>query len=872
MIRCNSCFKEYDESLGMCPFCGYVNGESSDDAFCLSPGTVIHERYIIGQKISSGGFGIVYKAWDKKLENVIAVKEYYPSGLVNRLPGETKVILVASKREREFIYGKTRFLEEARNMAQFSSNKNIVNVYQFFEENNTAYIVMEFLAGRTLSELLQQQKTPLPYDYCINVASEVCAALKAIHEKNILHRDVSPDNIMICNDGMVKLFDFGAARFSAGVENRVTVVVKPGFAPPEQYDKVNRQDARTDIYALGATLYYAMTGVKPEESTNRKIEDTLVEPASIDNSIPQNISTAIMRAMAVEQQYRFANVDEFEKALLNERKVISVQKERTRRRRHRAIGIVLSLLIIAGAMGAFLRTYNAEKDAVGLADANLKVWYIQVGTEEIDQAKENALSSIIQTFTQEYSNVTVDLEAVALEDYSDALKKASESNNVPSIFEVPEQGITDSFNLLDLSELLSTMEGTTYYQNDLGSNFTYPTGIIVPVIYINTTAGVLTEEIAEIDQLVELCRFAKQYFVVKEASVDLYASLFGNDVANYTTATAKEEFINREASIYFGDSSDYFDVQRALPGEYSLVMPNTKNATYRIGSAWSIFAQDEDTTQAASALITYFTSDLAQDYFHIQNHSGCLPIVKTSLPELIDVYDELSPVVKYLSRPFTMPIANKFDELLKNADTSKLDELKRLHAPSFSDVPSDAWYAEAISTICAQDLMRGITETTFEPNSAVSKLDVVTSIFSLAGKPSVVTESPFTDVEKGSEQASALAWASETGIISETADGVFGANNSVNLETVMMLFLRFAEYYELDLSTDVDLSLYNDANAVGSWATNGIRWAIVHRILSVQEGGNIDPKSEVTRGRYSVFLQRLLSECAETYPNSFANE
>lgn len=485
-IQCNNCFSEYDESLDICPFCGYSEGDPPADIFCLFPGTVIANRYIIGEKVSSGGFGIVYRAWDKKLETIVAIKEFYPSGLVNRLPGGTNVILVASKREREFVYGKTRFLEEARNMAKFSSHKNIVNVYHFFEENNTAYIVMEYLSGRTLSEVLQQQNVPLPCDYCVSIASEVCAALRAIHKEKILHRDVSPDNIMICNDGTVKLFDFGAARFSAEIENRVTVVVKPGFAPPEQYDKVNRQDPRTDIYALGATLYYAMTGIKPEESTNRKIEDTLIEPAGVDASIPQNISTAIMRAMAVEQQYRFADVDEFEKALLNERKVLSVQKERAKRKRRRVVGILLSLLVVACAAGVFAHMYIAEKANVELPDAELEIWYIKTGMDEIDQAKAAALGSIIETFTDEYSNVSVTLTPVDYDGYSDAITKALGSKNAPDIFE--STGIEVSADgLSTLSESLNDLQEVSYYSDLLSSGTGYPTGIIVPVIYVNTT-------------------------------------------------------------------------------------------------------------------------------------------------------------------------------------------------------------------------------------------------------------------------------------------------------------------------------------------------------------------------------------------------
>lgn len=805
-IRCNNCFEEYDEGLELCPFCGYEAGDPPADAFCLFPGTLIADRYIVGGKVSSGGFGIVYKAWDKKLENIVAIKEYYPSGLVNRLPGESDVILVATKREREFIYGKKRFLEEARNMAKFSSHKNIVNVYQFFEENNTAYIVMEYLSGKTLSEHLQQQNAPLPYDYCVTIAAEVCAALRAIHKENILHRDVSPDNIMLCNDGTVKLFDFGAARFSAGVENRVTVVVKPGFAPPEQYDKVNRQDPRTDIYALGATLYYAMTGVKPEESTNRKIEDTLVEPADIDTSIPQNISTAIMRAMAVEQQYRFADVDEFEKALLSERKVISVKKERARRKRRRAIGILLSLLVVIGAAGIFAHMYNSEKSDVELPDADLELWYIRTDVDEIDQAREAALNSIVQTFTGEYGNISVQLNSAEYDDYSDAIAKAIDAGNAAIIFESTEIDVPPA-GLTELTEFLDDLQGISYYSSEYGSAVKYPTGIIAPTIYVNTAAGVTLEDISDLDDLIELCRAEQQHFVVKAPDIDMYAALYGAEIANYVSETAFEEFVSRDAFVYFGDSSDYHGVQDALPGEYSLMMPTTGKTTYRYGVTWSVFARNEDAEKAATALVSYFNSDLSQDFFHIQNQSGCLPIIKASMSKFVEVYDELSPVKAFLALPFTVPDADA-PAMIDGADASKLNESKNVtsFAPEFEDVSEDAWYAEAVAEVCTRGLLEGTADTTFSPDAPISKLEVVLSLYRLAGSPAISEAAPFTDVDPEGEQGKAVAWAFENEIVSDSGDGTFGGNDPVNLETAMVLFLRFAEYYGLDLSTEVDLS------------------------------------------------------------------
>lgn len=648
LIRCKSCFQEFDESFGLCPNCGYAEGEPPAEAFCLFPGTVIADRYIIGGMLGLGGFGITYKAWDKKLATMLAIKEYYPSGLVNRQPGGSDIMLVATKREREFVYGKTRFLEEARNMAKFNTHKNIVNVFDFFEANNTAYIVMEFLDGKTLSQAIQQQNVPLPYDYCINVATQVCTALKAIHKENILHRDVSPDNIMICNDGNVKLFDFGAARFSAGVENRVTVVVKPGFAPPEQYDKVNRQDPRTDIYALGATLYYAMTGVKPEESTNRKIEDTLVPPSALDSNIPENISNAIMRAMAVEQQYRFATADDFKVALSSGKKVESVQKERAKRWRRRALGICVSLVVIIGAAMTVAFVLKAQKDDQTLPDAELCLWYIQTGDEEADEHKASALESIVKNFTEEYSNVSIDILPVDKQEYLAALASDDDSDGKPAIFE--SSGLEVSEFAAPLPDELG-QRGEEFIVSIVdGDNLKLATGIVSPIIYVNSAKCSLKSSV-NLEEIRQQCDDEALIMSVDEAAATMYERFYGLEIQQYISDTAFDGFLNHSVDIYMGTSSDYYDVQTALPGEYSVIIPDGEAQTWEYASQWSISNLGSDDLRVAEAFLTYLVSPLAQDDFHTKNQSGELPVTRNALDEYVGIYGELQGVVNFLSRP-----------------------------------------------------------------------------------------------------------------------------------------------------------------------------------------------------------------------------
>ena len=231
---------------------------------------------IVGHSIGSGGFGIVYEAWDTHLSAEIAIKEYYPSGMVNRIPGEKDVIVYQGARSVEFKNGMDHFLEEARSMAKFKNCPNIAPVYDYFEENHTAYFTMERMQGMTFSKYLEMCGGKTDEKTAVEIALAVAEALKVIHKEKVIHRDISPDNIFLCQGKTkVKIFDFGAAMFSVQEEKTMTwQILKPGYAPPEQYATRTKIGPWTDIYALGATLYRALTGKVPVESTNR-IQETV---------------------------------------------------------------------------------------------------------------------------------------------------------------------------------------------------------------------------------------------------------------------------------------------------------------------------------------------------------------------------------------------------------------------------------------------------------------------------------------------------------------------------------------------------------------------------------------------------------------------
>lgn len=650
LTRCNNCFGEYEEELGLCPYCGFAPGEESQDVYCLSPGTLLADRYIVGQKLGMGGFGITYKAWDCKLETVMAIKEYFPSGLVNRLPHTSDVILVSHKHEKDFLSGKNRFIEEARNLAKFNSHPNIVNVFEYFEANNTAYIVMEFLDGKTLGDVIKEQDyQPLPCEQCVDIAVSLCAALRSIHKVNILHRDISPNNIMLCKDGKVKLFDFGAARFASGIES-LTIVVKPGFAPPEQYNRVDSQGPSTDIYALGATLYFALTGEIPEESTDRKKEDTLAAPEEVNPSIPHYISVTIMRAMAVEPQYRFANVDDFEKGLLQEKRIRTEKEERKRRRARRVLGIAASLVIVAGISTAALYTYFLASDSA-LPDANLVLWYAMDESQDVNDMKGAALATIVESFTDGYQNIDIAVEAAEQNEISSDVSDAD-------IVETTCLGrATEDGTFISLNDLTDDLSDDYYVQDSLSVSTEYPTGIIVPAIYVNSRIGALSST-ESLEQIQSECAAIDERMVVSTEALSMLLTLYGSDVNSFCEDNAKEDFLTRKAFVYMGTSSDYFDIQESMPGEYTVMFPDCGIAVYQYGMVWSVVNGEETDEEAAKGFLSYLTSELAQEYLFVQSRNNSLPISKSVMDVYLSVYSELEGLSEYLNLPFTAPQSN----------------------------------------------------------------------------------------------------------------------------------------------------------------------------------------------------------------------
>lgn len=297
---CSLCFKEStkdvcDECMASKPMPGSIRS-----------GTILNGKYMVGKVLGKGGFGITYVGYDLIEKRRVAIKEFFPSGIVYRNTQQTQVSVSDDDEKNVFHNGIEKFISEAQTLNSLSSHPNITNIYECFKENNTAYYVMEYLEGDDLKRYYEKNGTILEYD-ALRIMRDVCNALDFVHKKSILHRDISPDNIFLLSDGSVKLIDFGAARRRVEGESiKLSVILKHGYAPLEQYQDKGNQGAWTDIYALGASMYFMMTGRLVPDCMSR-LENPALPSANelhIQNSVWQILNKCLK--MDIVNRYQSA--------------------------------------------------------------------------------------------------------------------------------------------------------------------------------------------------------------------------------------------------------------------------------------------------------------------------------------------------------------------------------------------------------------------------------------------------------------------------------------------------------------------------------------------------------------------------------------
>ena len=309
---CLGCMKESGSTT--CTHCGFDKNAYKEEPHHLPLNTILNGKYLVGRVLGEGGFGITYIGLELNLNMPVAIKEYYPNGFVSRnstLSGITDITKFQGEKLEFFEKGLERFLDEARSVAKFYQMSGIAAVKDFFNENETAYIVMEYVDGINLKEYLKRQGGRIDVNTVLSLMKPVIESLEQVHNEGIIHRDISPDNIMINSKGVLKLLDFGAARNYENTQNKsLSIMLKPGYAPEEQYRTRGQQGPYTDVYALCATMYKMITGKTPPESLERRVEDTIEWPSGLGINIEAGIEQVLKKGMEINASNRIQDMKE----------------------------------------------------------------------------------------------------------------------------------------------------------------------------------------------------------------------------------------------------------------------------------------------------------------------------------------------------------------------------------------------------------------------------------------------------------------------------------------------------------------------------------------------------------------------------------
>ena len=319
LILCMGCMQYYSKNSDNCPHCGRRSSSRRRHADDIELGTVIAKRYVLGTRIGRGAFGITYIGYDLETGTRLAVKEYMPKDEAERKPDQMVTTLNLGDVEDirllwKFDEGRQRVLDEARLMKQFARRQEIVKVFDCVRENNTVYIVMEYLEGETLKECLKRRKQ-LPEEEAIEKTVQILKGVQRMHFQNVIHRDIAPDNIFILKNGQIKILDFGAARYVTAQSTTHPVILKRGYAPPEQYKSNGRIGPWTDVYAVAATLYQMLTGLIPPEPMYRAQDGELML-SQLGVKVSKKTERVLKEALALDYTERVSSAEEFEARLL----------------------------------------------------------------------------------------------------------------------------------------------------------------------------------------------------------------------------------------------------------------------------------------------------------------------------------------------------------------------------------------------------------------------------------------------------------------------------------------------------------------------------------------------------------------------------
>ena len=382
------CMNEIEDHLSTCPYCGFNELTLRQESYYLDPGTVVGGKYIVGRVLNYGGHTVSYLGMDAESSRKVIVKEYLPSDFSTRSEGEKDVTIYSGDGQVQFEQGLTNFLNEANRIQHLQNAPGIARVYDCVAENETGYVISEYVEGKTLKEILDGGKK-YTAEEAAAFTGKILQGLAGVHQMDIVHCDISPETIMVTDRGDIKLMDFGATRYVTTANSKsLSIILKRGYAPEEQYRSKGKRGPWTDVYAMGAVMYRMMTGIVPQESVERALSDDLKEPSKMGVAIQKNMENALMNALNVYQDERTPSAEAFLKELNSD----NVKRIKVKQRKNKtgkfplwAKGLVAVLACAVATGGAYVIHNMSGNNAESLKSE--AVFMPQIAGKPLEEAQ-----------------------------------------------------------------------------------------------------------------------------------------------------------------------------------------------------------------------------------------------------------------------------------------------------------------------------------------------------------------------------------------------------------------------------------------------------------------------------------------------------
>lgn len=350
---CISCFQK--KAGDVCENCGYI--ESGERRRSLLPArTLLKGKYLVGELININQTSIDYKAFDTEKERIVEIQEYFPGDVVVRDSDSLEVVVASSENLNSYQKNLTSIEANGKKMINFSESPYILNYFDCFFENNTVYIVKEYIEGMLLDDFVKSNGGTLDTETALSIMVPVLDGLNQLHKEGLIHRGLTPKSIILTVNNEIKIANFRFLKEASPYKDEaMTVHFTPGYAPSEQYKSKSKQGPFSDIYSAGAILYKILTGKKPTDSLDRMAGDELVPPNELNPDIPENVSLSIMKAMNMMAELRFKTATDFKKCLTEKKDIYSIDDElKTIKKNRIRNAVVISACVLVATVAIVL--------------------------------------------------------------------------------------------------------------------------------------------------------------------------------------------------------------------------------------------------------------------------------------------------------------------------------------------------------------------------------------------------------------------------------------------------------------------------------------------------------------------------------------